>query len=148
LVLKAAVSDRIIGSVRAHAKRDTCYIGKLIVYPELENQGIGKRLISETECRFPEDQRYELFTRCKSERNEYFYNRLGYRPLEHRCISEKLTLVFLEKLPDQDCPPPFLRTFYARQAWFVVKSLSPVCAFTGSCYAEGPARTKVTPASH
>ena len=47
--LKASVDGRIIGSVRAYLEDGTCYIGRLIVHPEFQNQGIGKKLMSMAE---------------------------------------------------------------------------------------------------
>src|SRR5271157_574796 len=46
-VLKAVINHEIIGSVRAYEKNGTCYSGKLIVHPDYQNRGIGKRLINE-----------------------------------------------------------------------------------------------------
>ena len=40
--LKAVSGGKIVGSVRAEAQGETCYIGRLIVLPEYQNRGIGK----------------------------------------------------------------------------------------------------------
>ena len=97
LVLKAVIDGRIIGSVRACVKQGTCYVGKLIVHPDHQNRGIGTRLMHEIEERFKHAQRYELFTGHKSARNLYLYRKLGYTEFKRQVISERLTLVFLEK---------------------------------------------------
>lgn len=97
LVLKAVIDSRIIGSVRACVKQGTCYIGKLIVHPDHQNQSIGTRLMHEIEGRFKNTQRFELFTGRKSARNLYLYRKLGYTEFKRQVISERLTLVFLEK---------------------------------------------------
>ena len=47
--LKVVNSSQIIGSVRAMCQGDTCYIGRLIVHPDFQNQGIGTRLLCEIE---------------------------------------------------------------------------------------------------
>ena len=47
LFLKALKNDKIIGSVRAYRDRESCFIGKLIVHPEYQNQGVGGKLINE-----------------------------------------------------------------------------------------------------
>ena len=97
LVLKASIDTRIVGSVRAHLEDGTCFIGKLIVHPDYQNRGIGARLMEEIEARFPQAERFELFTGTRSEKNLYLYRKLGYRAYKRRAISEKVTLVFLQK---------------------------------------------------
>ena len=99
LFLKAKIKDKIIGSVRAFLKNGTCYIGKLIVHPDQQNKGIGSKLLQEAEKRFAASQRYELFTGEKSERNRYLYKKMGYRVFKSEKISEKVTLLFMEKYP-------------------------------------------------
>ena len=96
-VLKVAVGGKIIGSVRAHLQKGTCYIGRLIVHPDFQNQGIGAKLMGEIEGRFAHARRYELFTGEKSERNLYFYQKLGYRIFRKEELTDKVTLVFFEK---------------------------------------------------
>jgi ribosomal protein S18 acetylase RimI-like enzyme len=95
--LKARQKGRIIGSVRGRLDGGTCHIGRLIVDPAFQNQGIGTRLLREIEQSFPEAERYELFTGERSERNLYLYQREGYSPYRSEAISEATRLVFLEK---------------------------------------------------
>ena len=89
-------NDVIIGSVRAHIKNDTAFIGKLIVQPERQGQGIGTKLLSAIERDCPAG-RYELFTSDKSVRNIRFYERLGYVRFREQKISDSLTFIYLEK---------------------------------------------------
>lgn len=95
--LKAIVNDKIIGSVRAFVKEETCYIGRLIVYPDFQNQGIGTKLMNEIERFFSEAKRFELFTGNKSKRNIYLYQKLGYSIFRTEKVTEDLELVYLEK---------------------------------------------------
>ncbi|MEJ2737951.1 MAG: GNAT family N-acetyltransferase, partial [Anaerolineae bacterium] len=88
----------IVGSVRAYLQDGTCFVGRLIVHPSFQNQGIGTRLLGEIERAFDQAERFELFTGHLSERNLYLYQKLGYRPYRNRTVSEALTLVHLEKL--------------------------------------------------
>jgi ribosomal protein S18 acetylase RimI-like enzyme len=97
-VLKAVFGDVIIGSVRAHQQDATCYIGRLIVRPDIQNRGLGKRLMARIEAEFPGASRFELFTGEKSERNRYLYGRLGYRVVRTEPINARTTLVFMEKI--------------------------------------------------
>ncbi len=95
--LKASASGRIIGSVRARERQETCLVGRLIVHPDFQNQGIGTRLMDEIEKTFSQAQRYELFTGHLSERNIHFYQKRGYKTFKRESVTEDLTLVFMEK---------------------------------------------------
>ena len=97
--LIAQADGQIIGSVRAFIQNGTCHIGRVIVHPDCQNQGIGSRLMQGIEQRFHGVKRYELFTSQRSTRNLYLYQKLGYRPFRQEPLSERVTLVYLEKLP-------------------------------------------------
>ena len=101
--LKAALDNRIIGSVRTYLEMGTAYIGKLIVHPNYQNLGLGSKLLYEAEKQFPDAQRYELFTGQSSEKNLHIYAKSGYRVFKNKQVSEKLTLLFLEKI-NLRCP--------------------------------------------
>lgn len=77
-VLKAVDDTTIIGSVRAKEQDGTCYIEKLMVHPNYQNQGIGRQLMHSIEGLYP-NCRYELFTGSKSEKNIRLYEKLGYK---------------------------------------------------------------------
>ena len=95
--IKASVDGRIVGSVRGQLKQGTCSIGRLIVHPDFQNQGIGIRLMDEVEKYFPEAGRFELFTGHRSERNKYLYRKLGYQVFRRQPVNSDLTLLYLEK---------------------------------------------------
>jgi len=97
LFLKFCADGRITGSVRAYVKEGTCYIGKLIVHPECQNQGIGTKLLEEIENTFNHITRYELFTGHKSQKNLYLYEKNGYRIFKRQEVTDDLTIVFMEK---------------------------------------------------
>lgn len=97
IILKK-VDDKgvIIGSVRAYQDGGTVYIGKLMVHPEMQKQGIGTKLLCEIENQYP-NQRYELFTSTKSVDNIRLYERLGYKKYKEEIVSPELQFVYLEK---------------------------------------------------
>jgi ribosomal protein S18 acetylase RimI-like enzyme len=99
-LLKAVMDEKIIASVRAHTKEGTCYIGRLIVHPDFQNQGIGTKLMYEIEKIFSTCQRFELFTGARSERNLYLYQKLGYKIFKTAKITDQTTIVYLEKKID------------------------------------------------
>lgn len=98
VVLKAVdENNTIIGSVRAYYDNDTVYIGKLMVHPEKQGQGIGTQLLVAIENEYPK-QRYELFTSSKSKKNVELYEKLGYKIFSEKQITDELKFVYLEKL--------------------------------------------------
>jgi GNAT superfamily N-acetyltransferase len=98
VVLAARLDGRIVGSVRGYEREGTCHIGRVIVDPGCQNRGIGARLMAAIEERFHGVRRYELFTGQRSERNLYFYRKLGYVALRSEAVNDRLSLVYLEKL--------------------------------------------------
>ena len=97
IILKAMDENgSIVGSVRAYSENGTAHIGKLMVHPEMQNRGLGARLLSEIEQQYP-NQRYELFTSTKSIRNIGLYQKLGYTILKVETVTEELQFVYLEK---------------------------------------------------
>ena len=96
IILKVVENGRIVGSVRAFEKDGTCYIGKLIVHPEYQNKGIGKKLMAAVEKCF-KVVRYELFTGHLSEKNLALYEKLGYKRFREEKINDGLEFVYLEK---------------------------------------------------
>ncbi|MGA1840350.1 MAG: GNAT family N-acetyltransferase [bacterium] len=77
IFLKAVSGDKIIGTVRAEEKNETCYVARLAVLPDLQNQGIGTALMKEIEKYFT-SKRFELFVGSKSDKNIHLYQKLGY----------------------------------------------------------------------
>lgn len=97
IILKVINEDNfVVGSIRAYSQNDTLFIGKLIVLPDLQGQGIGTKLLIGIE-KFAPHKRYELFTSSKSVRNIKLYERLGYHIFDEKLISDNLKFVYLEK---------------------------------------------------
>ena len=89
---------KIVGSVRGTLRGDTLLIGKLMVHPEHQGNGLGSCLLQELEKNCPAP-RLELFTSNKSLRNLCLYERNGYTRCVEKAVSPALTLIFLEKKP-------------------------------------------------
>lgn len=98
IILKAIDDDKtIIGSIRAFCDNGTVYIGKLMVHPSKQGQGIGTQLLLEMEKQYPK-QRYELFTSTRSEKNIVLYKKLGYKIFDEKQVTEELRFVYMEKV--------------------------------------------------
>lgn len=97
IILKAVDENNvIIGSVRGYCENETVHIGKLMVHPERQGEGIGSKLLVEMERQYP-NHRYELFTSSRSEKNIALYERLGYKIFSEKQITDELKFVYLEK---------------------------------------------------
>jgi len=95
--LKAAEEGTIIGSVQGFQVGGTCQIGRLVVHPERQGEGIGTRLMAAIEAAFADVERFELFTGHKSVANIRLYERLGYWVFRAEAVTPALSLVFMEK---------------------------------------------------
>ena len=97
IFLKAAVGSEIIGSVRFYLDNGICHINRLMVHPDFQNRGIGKRLISEAEKYFPEARIFELFTASRSEKNLGLYKKLGYETFKIEVVKDDMHFVYMRK---------------------------------------------------
>jgi len=78
LVLRSA--GRLVGAVRGRLHGSTWDIGRLMVAPDLEGRGLGRRLLAAMEAAAPaEATSFELFTGAGSIRNQRMYKKAGYR---------------------------------------------------------------------
>lgn len=98
VVLKAVEDGAIVGSVQGVMQDGTCLVGRLVVDPAWQGRGIGRALASAIETHFPEAARFELFTGHDSAGTLALYRSLGYREIRREPQSERLTIVFLEKV--------------------------------------------------
>ncbi len=72
-------SLRLVAAVRVEVHDATALIGRLVVVPDRQNQGLGSRLLLEAEGRLPDTvTTLELFTGEHSHANLRLYRRLGY----------------------------------------------------------------------
>jgi ribosomal protein S18 acetylase RimI-like enzyme len=96
--LKAVNENCIVGSVRVSViDQETCYIGRLIVDPNLQKQGIGATLMEEAEQIFSKYPRMVLMTGHRSKNNIKFYVKRGYKIFKIKSFNETLRFVCLEK---------------------------------------------------
>ncbi len=80
VVLVVRAADRLVGAVRGTLRDQTWDIGRVMVAPDLQGQGLGRWLLSRIEEEAPaEATSYELFTGAGSLRNQRIYKKAGYR---------------------------------------------------------------------
>jgi len=97
IILKATKNGNIIGSVRGAIQDNTCKIGRLIVHPDFQRQGIGSQLLSDIEKHFSKVKTFELFTGSDSDDNIRLYKKQGYAEFKRENLNDKIELVFLHK---------------------------------------------------
>ncbi len=97
LYLKAVKKNLLVGSIRGYRLEKCVYIGRLMVHPDHQAQGVGTALMSAIEKEFKDANRFELFTGLRSKKNLQLYQKLGYRLYKAEKINSHLVIVFLEK---------------------------------------------------
>jgi tRNA (guanine37-N1)-methyltransferase len=82
-VVRDVISSRLVAGVRARAVGTDWEIGRLMVAPDLQGRGIGRRLLGYAESQAPpEAARCYLETGLESTRNQRLYRKAGYRRTE------------------------------------------------------------------
>ncbi|WP_396445735.1 GNAT family N-acetyltransferase [Actinomadura sp.] len=98
VVLKAVLGGRLVGAVRAQFSDHTCLVGRLVVVPDLQGRGIGRRLLAALEAEVAgRVDACVLFTGHLSESNLRLYRRLGYSETHRERVAAHLTLVHMRK---------------------------------------------------
>lgn len=98
VAMKAVLGGRLVGAVRARFSDRTCLVGRLVVVPDLQRRGIGRRLLTELEGEIAgRADACVLFTGHLSEANLRLYRRLGYSETHRERVAAHLTLVHMRK---------------------------------------------------
>ncbi len=79
-VLTLRRAGRLVAAARARAEGDEWDVGRLMVAPDLQGQGLGRLMLAAVEAAAPDTATtYSLFTGAGSTGNHRFYKRAGYR---------------------------------------------------------------------
>ncbi len=96
--IKATWDHRMVGVIRGRVEGQTCYVGRLVVAPDLHSRGIGTHLLSAFEAQVAVDvARFELFIGSLSLGNLRLYERFGYREFRRERTRPYGELIFMEK---------------------------------------------------
>ena len=98
-VLKLELDGKIIGSVRAKLEDNSCHINKLVMLPEYQGLGYGKKLLLEIEKYFPKAAKFALETGAKSVNNIALYKKVGYKIINRGVFHDGVDAVIMEKVP-------------------------------------------------
>jgi tRNA (guanine37-N1)-methyltransferase len=78
-VLVVRSAGRLVGAVRGRLHGNTWDVGRLMVAPDLQGQGLGRLLLARIEELAPAGATgFELFTGAGSLRNQRMYKKAGY----------------------------------------------------------------------
>jgi GNAT superfamily N-acetyltransferase len=109
VVLAARSGGRLVGAVRGQFNEQTCLVGRLVVAPDLQGQGIGTRLMRAMEAAVADRaETLVLFTGHLSDGNLRLYRRLGYAETRRERVAAHLILVHMRKklAPPAPAAPP------------------------------------------
>lgn len=93
-----AINDKgcIVGSVQGNVAYGLLFIGRLMVLPECQNNGIGRRLFREIQSCLP--HRHAWLCTCQQVRPPFeCYLREGFKPYKSEIVGPSLTWVYMEK---------------------------------------------------
>ncbi len=98
VVLVAREGQRIVGAVRGRIEGPVCHVGRLVVAPDQQGRGIGRRLLLAVEEHAPPSvRRFALYTGDRSAANLGLYRKLGYEQTREERVADTLSLIHLEK---------------------------------------------------
>lgn len=87
---------RLVGALRAREQDGLLLIGRIAIAPDVQGEGIGRRLLAAAEAATSADQA-ELFTGSLSEANIRLYESCGYRETERIDQGDGTAQIFMRK---------------------------------------------------
>lgn len=126
LFLKATYNGQIIGSIKIREQDSSCWLGRLIVFPEFQNKGIGRMLLAAAEKTCPTAKEFILFTGSYSEKNIRLYESVGYKQKEEYIDKNNpdIILVKMKKIMNKEILFVLLNNFADWEGAYIAPSLS------------------------
>lgn len=91
-------AGRLLACVRLTRSAEVVYVGRLMVAPDLQGQGLGSSLMRASEDFMPEEvRRFDLFTGEFSPDNVRLYERLGYQQTHQEVGAHGYSLIYMSK---------------------------------------------------
>jgi len=70
---------------------------RIFLSPNLQNRGLGSKILTQMENKFPQAKVWSLDTPKDNERTRHFYEKFGYKKTKENKINNRLTLIEYEK---------------------------------------------------
>lgn len=96
IILKIIENGNLLASGQVRLENDSCYIGRMAVWPQHQGKGIGSKLLAALEAVFQSASRFELFTGENSASNLAMYEHRGYKPFKTATLG-KTNVIFLQR---------------------------------------------------
>lgn len=94
---KILIDNIIIGVVEIFKKDvNHYYINSICIHPEYQNMGIGQKIVNQIINKHNDVQTWSLYIPIDSFRTRYFFEKIGFKQVDKKLHTDKLTLIKYE----------------------------------------------------
>lgn len=92
------LNGKISGGICLVKITDTHYrLFRIFLSPNLQNRGLGSKVLTHIEKKFPQVKEWSLDTPKDNARTRHFYEKFGYKKTKEFKVNDRLTLIEYEK---------------------------------------------------
>ncbi|MFZ7943272.1 MULTISPECIES: GNAT family N-acetyltransferase [Bacillaceae] len=92
------LNGKISGGICIVKITDTHYrLFRLFLSPAIQNRGLGSKILTQLEKKFPQVKEWSLDTPKDNARTRHFYEKFGYKKTKEFKVNDRLTLIEYEK---------------------------------------------------